>query len=101
MQPGGTKYSLIPEEEEEEGAAAGHGGDKKISQAEESSKKRKKVQGGLWLAWKRSWGWGFALWLQLSYSSRVGVSGQVWAEKVPQCWAGSVAQQEPPLQISY
>ncbi|NXT06050.1 NO40 protein, partial [Prunella fulvescens] len=42
MQPGGTKYSLIPEEEEEEGAAAGCGGDKKISQAEESSKKRKK-----------------------------------------------------------
>ncbi|NXL76894.1 NO40 protein, partial [Leptocoma aspasia] len=42
MQPGGTKYSLIPEEEEEEGAAAGHEGDKKISQAEESSKKRKK-----------------------------------------------------------
>uniref|UniRef100_A0A8C3RCT8 Zinc finger CCHC domain-containing protein 17 n=1 Tax=Cyanoderma ruficeps TaxID=181631 RepID=A0A8C3RCT8_9PASS len=43
MQPGGTKYSLIPEEEEEEGAAAGGEGDKKISQAEESSKKRKKV----------------------------------------------------------
>nr|XP_005497339.2 nucleolar protein of 40 kDa isoform X1 [Zonotrichia albicollis] len=42
MQPGGTKYSLIPEEEEEEGAAAGHEGDKRISQAEESSKKRKK-----------------------------------------------------------
>ncbi|NXO45655.1 NO40 protein, partial [Locustella ochotensis] len=42
MQPGGTKYSLIPEEEEEEGAAAGRGGDKKVSQAEESSKKRKK-----------------------------------------------------------
>ncbi|NXQ43398.1 NO40 protein, partial [Catharus fuscescens] len=42
MQPGGTKYSLIPEEEEEEGAAAGPEGDKKISQAEESSKKRKK-----------------------------------------------------------
>ncbi|NXM13191.1 NO40 protein, partial [Ploceus nigricollis] len=42
MQPGGTKYSLIPEEEEEEGAAAGREGDKKISQAEESSKKRKK-----------------------------------------------------------
>ncbi|XP_063275010.1 zinc finger CCHC domain-containing protein 17 isoform X2 [Prinia subflava] len=42
MQPGGTKYSLIPEEEEEEGAAAGCEGDKKISQAEESSKKRKK-----------------------------------------------------------
>ncbi|XP_066060546.1 zinc finger CCHC domain-containing protein 17 [Chamaea fasciata] len=41
MQPGGTKYSLIPEEEEEEGAAAGREGDKK-SQAEESSKKRKK-----------------------------------------------------------
>uniref|UniRef100_A0A8D2MIR7 CCHC-type domain-containing protein n=1 Tax=Zonotrichia albicollis TaxID=44394 RepID=A0A8D2MIR7_ZONAL len=61
MQPGGTKYSLIPEEEEEEGAAAGHEGDKRISQAEESSKKRKKVQGGLWLAWRRSWGWEFAL----------------------------------------
>ncbi|XP_056365034.1 zinc finger CCHC domain-containing protein 17 [Oenanthe melanoleuca] len=42
MQPGGTKYSLIPEEEEEEGAAAGPEGDKKISQAEEPSKKRKK-----------------------------------------------------------
>ncbi|NWS83204.1 NO40 protein, partial [Toxostoma redivivum] len=39
MQPGGTKYSLIPEEEEEEEGAAG---DKRISQAEESSKKRKK-----------------------------------------------------------
>ncbi|XP_031988356.1 nucleolar protein of 40 kDa isoform X3 [Corvus moneduloides] len=45
MQPGGTKYSLIPEEEEEEVAAAGREGDKKISKAEESSKKRKKVQG--------------------------------------------------------
>ncbi|NWI38907.1 NO40 protein, partial [Picathartes gymnocephalus] len=44
MQPGGTKYSLIPEEEEEEGAAAGCEGDKKISQAEESSKKRKKKE---------------------------------------------------------
>ncbi|NXC59277.1 NO40 protein, partial [Aleadryas rufinucha] len=42
MQPGGTKYSLIPEEDEEEEAAAGREGDKKISQAEESSKKRKK-----------------------------------------------------------
>ncbi|NXH56400.1 NO40 protein, partial [Rhabdornis inornatus] len=43
MQPGGTKYSLIPEEEEEEeGAAAGPEGDKRISQAEASSKKRKK-----------------------------------------------------------
>ncbi|NXK38077.1 NO40 protein, partial [Piprites chloris] len=43
MQPGGTKYSLIPEEEEEEEvAAAGHGGDKKASLAEEPSKKRKK-----------------------------------------------------------
>lgn len=42
MQPGGTKYSLIPEEEEEEGAAARHEGDKRISQAEEASKKRKK-----------------------------------------------------------
>ncbi|NXG21995.1 NO40 protein, partial [Grallaria varia] len=38
MQPGGTKYSLIPEEEE----AAGHGGDKNTSLADEPSKKRKK-----------------------------------------------------------
>ncbi|XP_027549798.1 nucleolar protein of 40 kDa isoform X1 [Neopelma chrysocephalum] len=42
MQPGGTKYSLIPEEEEDEEAAAGHGGDNKTNLAEESSKKRKK-----------------------------------------------------------
>ncbi|XP_058712783.1 zinc finger CCHC domain-containing protein 17 isoform X3 [Poecile atricapillus] len=43
VQPGGTKYSLIPEEEEEEeGAAAARGGDEKISQAEEPSKKRRK-----------------------------------------------------------
>ncbi|NXD01469.1 NO40 protein, partial [Certhia familiaris] len=42
MQPGGTKYSLIPEEEEEEEAAGGCEGDKRNSQAEESSKKRKK-----------------------------------------------------------
>ncbi|XP_032566014.1 nucleolar protein of 40 kDa [Chiroxiphia lanceolata] len=42
MQPGGTKYSLIPEEEEDEEAAAGHGGDNKTSLAEEPSKKRKK-----------------------------------------------------------
>ncbi|XP_014114140.1 PREDICTED: nucleolar protein of 40 kDa isoform X7 [Pseudopodoces humilis] len=42
VQPGGTKYSLIPEEEEEEeGAAAARGGDE-ISQAEEPSKKRRK-----------------------------------------------------------
>ncbi|NXB97671.1 NO40 protein, partial [Orthonyx spaldingii] len=40
MQPGGTKYSLIPEEEEEE--AAGCEGGTKPSQAEEPSKKRKK-----------------------------------------------------------
>ncbi|XP_058712782.1 zinc finger CCHC domain-containing protein 17 isoform X2 [Poecile atricapillus] len=44
VQPGGTKYSLIPEEEEEEeGAAAARGGDEKISQAEEPSKKRRKA----------------------------------------------------------
>ncbi|NWT11953.1 NO40 protein, partial [Vireo altiloquus] len=42
MQPGGTKYSLIPEEEEEEETAAGREGNKKINQAEESSKKKKK-----------------------------------------------------------
>ncbi|NWV72636.1 NO40 protein, partial [Dasyornis broadbenti] len=43
MQPGGTKYSLVPEEEEEEEeAAAGREGDQRSSQAEEPSKKRKK-----------------------------------------------------------
>ncbi|NXM74681.1 NO40 protein, partial [Serilophus lunatus] len=42
MQPGGTKYSLIPEEEEQEVAAAGQGGDKNSSLADEPSKKRKK-----------------------------------------------------------
>ncbi|XP_030320060.1 nucleolar protein of 40 kDa isoform X1 [Calypte anna] len=42
MQPGGTKYSLIPEEEEEEVAAGGCERDKKTSVADESSKKRKK-----------------------------------------------------------
>ncbi|KFW75367.1 Nucleolar protein of 40 kDa, partial [Manacus vitellinus] len=41
MQPGGTKYSLIPEEEEEDEVAAA-GGDNKTSLAEEPSKKRKK-----------------------------------------------------------
>nr|XP_009668175.1 PREDICTED: nucleolar protein of 40 kDa isoform X2 [Struthio camelus australis]XP_009668181.1 PREDICTED: nucleolar protein of 40 kDa isoform X2 [Struthio camelus australis] len=40
MQPGGTKYSLIPEEEEEE--AATYEKDKKTSLADDSSKKRKK-----------------------------------------------------------
>ncbi|KAM6235585.1 zinc finger CCHC domain-containing protein 17 isoform 2-T4 [Spheniscus humboldti] len=43
VQPGGTKYSLIPEEEEEEVAAAGYERDKKTSVADDSSKKRKKV----------------------------------------------------------
>ncbi|CAM4580106.1 zinc finger CCHC domain-containing protein 17 isoform X1 [Lepidochelys kempii] len=38
MQPGGTKYSLIPEEEE----TAEYEGDKKSSHTENSSKKRKK-----------------------------------------------------------
>ncbi|KAM6108548.1 zinc finger CCHC domain-containing protein 17 [Pterocles gutturalis] len=42
VQPGGTKYSLIPEEEEEEVAAAGCERDKKTSLADDSSKKRKK-----------------------------------------------------------
>ena len=51
MQPGGTKYSLIPEEEEEEVAAAAER-DKKTSLADECSKKRKKVRGPLRLAWK-------------------------------------------------
>nr|XP_025952447.1 nucleolar protein of 40 kDa isoform X2 [Dromaius novaehollandiae] len=45
MQPGGTKYSLIPEEEEEEAATAEHEKDKKTNLADDSSKKRKKVQG--------------------------------------------------------
>ncbi|XP_074790368.1 zinc finger CCHC domain-containing protein 17 isoform X2 [Natator depressus] len=38
MQPGGTKYSLIPEEE-----TAEYEGDKKSSHTENSSKKRKKI----------------------------------------------------------
>ncbi|KAM9369842.1 zinc finger CCHC domain-containing protein 17 [Phaethornis superciliosus] len=42
MQPGGTKYSLIPEEEEEEVAAGGGERDKKTNVADDSSKKRKK-----------------------------------------------------------
>lgn len=43
VQPGGTKYSLIPEEEEEEvAAAAGYEREKKTSLADDSSKKRKK-----------------------------------------------------------
>ncbi|XP_051493878.1 zinc finger CCHC domain-containing protein 17 isoform X2 [Apus apus] len=43
MQPGGTKYSLIPEEEEEEVTAAGCERDKKTRVADDdSSKKRKK-----------------------------------------------------------
>lgn len=52
MQPGGTKYSLIPEEEEDEMVAAGHERQKKTSLADEPSKKRKKVRGALLLAWK-------------------------------------------------
>uniref|UniRef100_A0A8D0FTU1 Zinc finger CCHC-type containing 17 n=1 Tax=Strix occidentalis caurina TaxID=311401 RepID=A0A8D0FTU1_STROC len=44
VQPGGTKYSLIPEEEEEEVAAAGYERDKKTSMGDDSSKKRKKVR---------------------------------------------------------
>uniref|UniRef100_A0A8C0FQJ5 Zinc finger CCHC domain-containing protein 17 n=1 Tax=Bubo bubo TaxID=30461 RepID=A0A8C0FQJ5_BUBBB len=43
VQPGGTKYSLIPEEEEEEVAAAGYERDKKTSMGDDSSKKRKKM----------------------------------------------------------
>ncbi|XP_064028495.1 zinc finger CCHC domain-containing protein 17 [Pogoniulus pusillus] len=42
MQPGGTKYSLIPEEEEEEVTAAGCEREKKTNVAEDSSRKRKK-----------------------------------------------------------
>ncbi|XP_009578043.1 PREDICTED: nucleolar protein of 40 kDa isoform X2 [Fulmarus glacialis] len=42
VQPGGTKYSLIPEEDEEEVAAAGYERDKKTNLADDSSKKRKK-----------------------------------------------------------
>ncbi|XP_064327661.1 zinc finger CCHC domain-containing protein 17 isoform X3 [Phalacrocorax carbo] len=43
VQPGGTKYSLIPEEEEEEVAAAECEREKRSSVADDSSKKRKKV----------------------------------------------------------
>lgn len=42
MQPGGTKYSLIPEEEEEEVAAAGYERDKKTSMVDEPPKKKEK-----------------------------------------------------------
>ncbi|KAM8796193.1 zinc finger CCHC domain-containing protein 17 [Eudromia elegans] len=42
MQPGGTKYSLIPEEEEEGAATAEHEKDKKTNLTDNSSKKRKK-----------------------------------------------------------
>lgn len=45
MQPGGTKYSLIPEEEEEEVAAAACEREKKTNVADDRSKKRKKVRG--------------------------------------------------------
>ncbi|XP_072465766.1 zinc finger CCHC domain-containing protein 17 isoform X2 [Notamacropus eugenii] len=41
MQPGGTKYSLVPEEEEEEAGAAGTEGEKSIP-TESTSRKRKK-----------------------------------------------------------
>ncbi|NXN16564.1 NO40 protein, partial [Indicator maculatus] len=45
VQPGGTKYSLIPEEEEEEEvAAAGCERGKRGSVAEDPSRKRKKVK---------------------------------------------------------
>ncbi|NWX88654.1 NO40 protein, partial [Nothoprocta pentlandii] len=42
MQPGGTKYSLIPEEEEEGAATAELEKNKKTSLTDDSSKKRKK-----------------------------------------------------------
>ncbi|KFO84256.1 Nucleolar protein of 40 kDa, partial [Buceros rhinoceros silvestris] len=42
VQPGGTKYSLIPEEEEEEVAAAACEREKKTNVADDHSKKRKK-----------------------------------------------------------
>uniref|UniRef100_A0A8C6Z110 Zinc finger CCHC domain-containing protein 17 n=1 Tax=Nothoprocta perdicaria TaxID=30464 RepID=A0A8C6Z110_NOTPE len=47
MQPGGTKYSLIPEEEEEGAETAGLEKNKKMSLTDDSSKKRKKVQEAL------------------------------------------------------
>ncbi|NXO01127.1 NO40 protein, partial [Rhinopomastus cyanomelas] len=42
MQPGGTKYSLIPEEEEEEVVAAGSEREKKPRVADDPAKKKKK-----------------------------------------------------------
>ncbi|NWR65973.1 NO40 protein, partial [Bucorvus abyssinicus] len=42
VQPGGTKYSLIPEEEDEEVAAAACEREKKTNVADDSSKKKKK-----------------------------------------------------------
>ncbi|NWU91840.1 NO40 protein, partial [Upupa epops] len=42
MQPGGTKYSLIPEEEEEEVVATGSEREKKPSMADDPAKRKKK-----------------------------------------------------------
>lgn len=100
MQPGGTKYSLIPEEEEEEVAAAGYERDKKTSVADDSSKKRKKVRGALLLAWKSEPDNLFCVVISVIYYSGVVMSSQFWAEKLAQFCADPVAKQESPLQTS-
>lgn len=92
VQPGGTKYSLIPEEEEEEVAAAGYERDKKTSLTDDSSKKRKKVWGALLLAWKSEPYNLFSVVTSAIYYSNVVMSSWFWAEKVAQYCAGSVAK---------
>lgn len=53
MQPGGTKYSLIPEEEEEKEEAKAEGLEKP-DPTKNSSRKRKKVRAAL-LLWVTVW----------------------------------------------
>lgn len=91
MQPGGTKYTLIPEEEEEEVAAAGCERDRKTSPAEDSSKKRKKVRGALGWPGKRAGE-------SVLCSHICGLLQQCDYQKVAPLCAGSVAKQESPLQ---
>uniref|UniRef100_A0A663NCX2 Zinc finger CCHC-type containing 17 n=2 Tax=Athene cunicularia TaxID=194338 RepID=A0A663NCX2_ATHCN len=100
VQPGGTKYSLIPEEEEEEVAAAGCERDKKTSMGDDSSKKRKKVRGALLLASKSELDNLFCIVTLVIYYSNMVMSNQLWSERVAQVCSGSVAKQESPQQTS-
>lgn len=98
VQPGGTKYSLIPEEEEEEVAAAGYEGDKKTSMVDEPPKKRKKVWSTLLLAWKSEPDNLFCIVTPVIYYGNMVMSSQFWAEKVAEFCACSIAKQESSLQ---